>query len=417
MIDMDLTLDLALLIAELLLGALCLILAISAVDMEKRRKRLYIGTIVLMLLTTLLRLLLDGAQIYDDAGSFRDVVQFLWETLTLLIDPVLVLHLLCCCEESPWRSPTLYTIYAIRAGQFLLGIIDDLTHQPEITTLEEAAGAPLLILYFALGAILFIAELVIVIRRWKKLTVGQRIIFLVMFALPHPWCILFLELFLMQEQNRRYLLQKEELAREKTRVAVMQMRPHFIYNTLMSIYYLCQEDAEKAQRVILDFSSYLHNNFTAIAREDNVPFHDELEHTRAYLAVEKARFEDKLYVEFDTPVTVFKLPPLTLQPIVENAVKHGISPDLDPLYLTVRTEDTGEGVRLTVEDTGPGFAPSDNDEPLIALDNIRRRLKAMCGGTLYIEPREGGGTKVTVFVPLQETVNSSRERLTDHRRI
>lgn len=153
------------------------------------------------------------------------------------------------------------------------------------------------------------------------------------------------------------------------------------------------------QRVILNFSSYLQNNSTAIAKEDTVPFHDELEHTRAYLAVEKARFEDKLYVEFDTPVTVFKLPPLTLQPIVENAVKHGISPDLDPLYLTVATEDAGEGVKLTVEDTGPGFAPSDGDEPHIALDNIRRRLKAMCGGTLEIEPREQGGMRVTVFVP------------------
>ena len=118
--------------------------------------------------------------------------------------------------------------------------------------------------------------------------------------------------------------------------------------------------------------------------------------------MEKARFEDKLYVEFDTPVTVFKLPPLTLQPIVENAVKHGISPDLDPLYLTVTTEDTGEGARLTVEDTGPGFSPSDDDEPHIALDNIRRRLEAMCGGTLEISQREAGGTKVTVFLPLQK---------------
>ena len=240
------------------------------------------------------------------------------------------------------------------------------------------------------------------IRRWKKLTVGQRIVFLLLFAFPHPLCILFLELFLMQEQNRLYLRQKDELAREKTRVAVMQMRPHFIYNTLMSIYYLCQEDSEKAQRVILDFSSYLQNNFTAIAREDTVPFHDELEHTRAYLAVEKARFEDKLYVEFDTPVTVFKLPPLTLQPIVENAVKHGISPDLDPLYLTVTTENTGDGVRLTVEDTGPGFAPSDDNEQHIALNNIRHRLKTMCGGTLKIAPREQGGTKVTVFVPWRD---------------
>ena len=409
MIDMDLTIDLSLLIAELLLSVLCLILAVSAIDLETRRKRLYVGTIVLMLLTALLRFLLDSARLYGGAGSDLGAIQFLWEVLTLLIDPVLTLHLLCCCEESPRRSPALYTICAIRAAQFVLGIIGDLTHQPEVSTLAEAARSPLLILNFALAAVLIVAELVIVIRRWKKLTVGQRIIFLVMFVLPHPWCILFLELFLIQEQNRRYLRQKEELAREKTRVAVMQMRPHFIYNTLMSIYYLCQEDAEKAQRVILDFSSYLHNNFTAIAREDTVPFHDELEHTRAYLAVEKARFEDKLYVEFDTPVTVFKLPPLTLQPIVENAVKHGISPDLDPLYLTVATEDTGEGVRLTVEDTGPGFAPSDDDAPHIALDNIRRRLKAMCGGTLEIEPREQGGTKVTVFVPLHHTKNSSRE--------
>lgn len=170
----------------------------------------------------------------------------------------------------------------------------------------------------------------------------------------------------------------------------------------MSIYYLCQEDSEKAQRVILDFSSYLQNNFTAIAREDTVPFHDELEHTRAYLAVEKARFEDKLYVEFDTPVTVFRLPPLTLQPNVENAVKHGISLDLDPLYLTVTTGSTDDGVRLTVEDTGPGFDPSKDNEQHIALNNIRQRLNTMCGGTMTIAPREQGGTKVTVFVPWRD---------------
>ena len=84
---------------------------------------------------------------------------------------------------------------------------------------------------------------------------------------------------------------------------------------------------------------------------------------------------------------------------MENAVKHGISPDLDPLYLTIATEDTGEGVKITVEDTGPGFALSDDDAPHIALDNIRERLKAMCGGTLEIEAREAGGTRVTIYIP------------------
>ena len=170
----------------------------------------------------------------------------------------------------------------------------------------------------------------------------------------------------------------------------------------MSIYYLCAQDPEKAQRVIKDFSRYLKNNFKAIAKEGTIPFAEELEHTRAYLAVEQARYEGHLYVEFDTPNTFFRIPPLTLQPIVENAVKYGMDPDMEPLYVSVVTEDTEQGVRITVEDTGPGYAPSD-DEPHFALDNIRQRLESMCGGTLEIAPREAGGTKVTVFVPWQQS--------------
>ena len=140
----------------------------------------------------------------------------------------------------------------------------------------------------------------------------------------------------------------------------------------------------------------------AIAQEDTIPFEKELEHTRAYLAVEQACFEGRLFVEFDTPDTFFRIPPLTLQPIVENAVKHGMDPDLEPLYVSVVTRDTARGVKITVEDTGPGFAPTDDDEPNYALKNIRERLKTMCGGTLEIEEREAGGTRVTIFIPQDE---------------
>ena len=171
---------------------------------------------------------------------------------------------------------------------------------------------------------------------------------------------------------------------------------------MMSIYYLCGSDPERAQQVTLDFTDYLRQNFTAIAKEGTIPFTEELAHTRAYLAVEKARFEDNLFVELDTPCTVFQIPPLTLQPIVENAVKHGLSPELDPLYLSVRTREAENGCEIVVEDTGPGFAPSDDDEPHIALANIRDRLELMCRGTLTIRPRQTGGTRVTVWVPRQK---------------
>ncbi|WP_294492173.1 sensor histidine kinase, partial [uncultured Ruminococcus sp.] len=116
---------------------------------------------------------------------------------------------------------------------------------------------------------------------------------------------------------------------------VLQMRPHFIYNSMMAIYYLCKLDADKAQQVTLDFTTYLRRNFAAIASENTVPFKDELEHTRAYLALEQAQFEDRLFVSFDTKHTMFRVPPLTLQPLVENAVKHGMDPDGDPLSISV----------------------------------------------------------------------------------
>jgi LytS/YehU family sensor histidine kinase len=177
------------------------------------------------------------------------------------------------------------------------------------------------------------------------------------------------------------------------------MRPHFIYNTMTSIYYLCEQNPQKAQQVVLDFTNYLRKNFNAIAGTDTISFSEELDHTRAYLAVEIALFEDRLIVEYDTPFTQFRLPPLTLQPIVENAVKHGMDPDAaEPLTISVRTEKTDDGSRITVEDNGKGFDPSYNGESHTALDIISERLKQQCGGTMKIDSAPGK-TTVTIFIP------------------
>nr|MCR5844063.1 histidine kinase [Oscillospiraceae bacterium] len=117
--------------------------------------------------------------------------------------------------------------------------------------------------------------------------------------------------------------QQMEIANQRASIMVLQMRPHFIYNVMTSIYSLCSQDPSLARQVVLDFTTYLRKNFTAIASSAPIPFSSELEHTRAYLAVEQALYEDSLMVEYDTPHTLFHVPPLTLQPIVENSVKHG----------------------------------------------------------------------------------------------
>ncbi len=206
---------------------------------------------------------------------------------------------------------------------------------------------------------------------------------------------------ILYDQIDRYMRQQREIAHQRASIMVLQMRPHFIYNAMMSIYYLCAQDSQKAQQVTLDFTTYLRKNFTAIANEDTIPFTDELEHARAYLTIEQVQFGDSLCVDYDTPHTQFRLPPLTLQPIVENAIKHGMDPEAGPLHISILTRKTDSGNELIVEDNGPGFdlAVTDDNEPHIALANIRQRLEMMCGGKMTIRPRAGGGTVVSMTIP------------------
>ena len=199
--------------------------------------------------------------------------------------------------------------------------------------------------------------------------------------------------------QRDIAMQQLEIANQKASIMVLQMRPHFIYNTMTSIYCLCNQDPVLARQVIMDFTAYLRKNFTAVASYAPIPFSSELEHTRAYLAVEQAQYNDSLFVDYDTPHTCFRVPPLTLQPIVENAVKHGRDPYAGPFHISVRTKKTELGSEIIVADNGRGFSDADNSGPHIALKNIQQRLELMCGGKLVITPNNGGGTVVTITVP------------------
>ncbi len=343
-----------------------------------------------------------------------------FEVLLLSVPiPMLTAYLVYCCKKELKTSAVLRTACGLWTVFFLLLTSTFFTkHIYYITPdgqFQRGALFPLLII--PLGAIM-ILNLVCLIR-WKGLLSRKyyhgfliAIIPLTVVLIVHTvtdvtvlidisTVLSAVSMFglIMSEQIERNLRQQQEIARQRASVNVLQMRPHFIYNTLMSIYYLIAQDTEKAQKITLDFSTYLRKNFTALAKEDAIPFTEELEHAKAYLAVEQTRFEDELFVEFDTPHTFFRIPPLTLQPIVENAVKHGLDPELNPLYVTIKTRQTNNGSVITVEDTGPGFKDGDNNAPHIALANIQERLRMICGGTLTISPRENGGTIVEVFVP------------------
>ena len=211
-------------------------------------------------------------------------------------------------------------------------------------------------------------------------------------------------------RHQQELTEKQrEIANQRASIMVLQMRPHFIYNTLMAIYSLCNQDPQKARQVTMDFTDYLRRNFNAVVSENNIPFSIELDHTRAYLAVEQAQYEDMLLVEYDTQFTRFRLPPLTLQPLVENAVKHGMNPYTGPLHVLISTYRTDHTNVIIVEDNGPGFdmnstplQEASENEIRIGLNNVKYRLKFMCGGTLNASIRPEGGTVVTIRIPRTE---------------
>ncbi|MCR5136314.1 MAG: histidine kinase [Oscillospiraceae bacterium] len=370
--------------------------------------------------------------------TFSNYVSVLWEILpephfTLRIKyslyfesllsgmmiPLLTVYLLRCTGEDLRRSRVFLVILALFVLYFALLTVTQFTRFIYYFTPDQVyhrgAWYPLLLVPTALS---MVALFVAVFRRRTRLSRRQFYSFLLYILLPlfgmliqavfyglymvvlsTTLAAMFLYIFMMMDQAEQNIQRQEELARQRASILVLQMRPHFIYNTLLSIYYLCAQDTKKAQQIILDFSSYLRQNFTAIVKEDTIPFTEELEHTRAYLAVEQARYEDRLSVEFDTPFTRFRLPPLTLQPIVENAVKHGVDPELGPLRIKVEAREAQAASVITVTDNGPGYASADDLAPHVALSNIRERLKLMCGGTLDIRTGETGGTVVTVTIP------------------
>ena len=340
--------------------------------------------------------------------------------------PMLTTYLLHCCSESIRSNKLFQTVLCLWAAYFVLLASVSVTGGFFSVTVEnQPFRGPLYPLLMLPLITIMLCNLVGAIRRRTRLSRKAFISFVIvllpmtvsllvmlfvdampLFDISFVLSALVMYSFILSDQieqnlrhQREIACQEREIAHERASVMVLQMRPHFIYNTLMSIYSLCLFEPQKARQITLDFTNYLRKNFTAIASDSTIPFTAELEHTRAYLAVEQAQFGYMLIVEYDTPFTRFRLPPLTLQPIVENAVKHGMDLDSGPLRISIRTRYTDFGAEVTVEDTGPGFDPAEESKPHTTLTNIRQRLEMMSGGSMTITSNEGGGTVVTLMIP------------------
>ena len=265
-------------------------------------------------------------------------------------------------------------------------------------------------------------DLLMLIRFRKNLSLHQRRIFYLYIGLPmlaialSPFIngvfivalssSLSVSLFMILsviEQAREY--RHQEIKNEQLKVDIMlgQIQPHFLFNVLYVIQEICHIDPEKASDAISEFSKYLRHNMDSLSINSPIPFTDELEHTKHYISLQQLRFGEALVVKFELACTDFYMPTLTLQPIVENAVRYG-----------VRKTSTGEGTviiqtraypdryEVKVIDNGPGFDPNVRKEDGLShtgLNNVRQRLQRICDGQLEIWSELGKGTVVTMVLP------------------
>ena len=219
--------------------------------------------------------------------------------------------------------------------------------------------------------------------------------------------IIIIQGFIQITRELVYGRQQTELAKMQTDLLLSRMKPHFIYNVLNTIYALCDVSSEQAKKAIVAFSMYLRKSLVDMDSHELIPFEEELKHVENYLYIEKLRFGKNLDIVYDIKERDFYLPPLSLQTVVENAVRHGIEKKPGGGSLFIETSKKGREYHITVKDTGAGFDADrvpltiyvDRDgKKHVGLYSASYRLQKLCSGSLKIESHKGEGTQVDILV-------------------
>jgi sensor histidine kinase YesM len=205
--------------------------------------------------------------------------------------------------------------------------------------------------------------------------------------------------------NNQAALKNKKLEKEleNSRISVMlsQIQPHFLYNSLTSVMDLCDSNPKEAKRAIADFADYLRGNLNSLKTQTPIPFSKEFEHIQKYLKLEKLRFKEELEIDYDIETVDFMLPALSVQPLVENAVKHGVGARPGGGKVRICTMETATEYVVTIEDNGIGFdlnAIKEDGKTHVGLENIQNRLSMMMNAKLEIESQIDVGTVARVII-------------------
>ena len=411
---------LALLPALTMLGLLSVVVTIDAYIRPdlKRTMRLIIAVVFSVVIR-------DHLEYRLMIGEPRPQLRTLVAIYGYVVRPV-VLVLFMRMIVSQKRLWWAWALVGVNAAVYLTALFSDVCFY--ISHDNHYRGGPLSNTAFYIGAMLLIGYIVMAIRAFEPKTRRETWLPVLMFELiigalaldfntyDFDYPINYLTIAVVIDcvinyiwLHLQFVREHEQALQAEQRIQIMmtQIQPHFLYNSLTVIQELCRSDPAQAEAATVQFANYLRGNMDALQTNTPIPFGQELEHTRQYLALEEMRFEDKLTVRYDIQCESFLLPNLTLQPIVENAVRHGVRGNADGRgEVVIATRETPDRYEITVKDNGPGFdpekQPKDQGSSHVGIQNVRQRLAQMCGGELKIESIPGAGTCVTIALPKEE---------------
>ena len=412
-----------------------LILGIIIMLVENRKERPQ-GTDHVILIVVMLSVIVVNSAVkqwfelalYDQARNYRyDVVMSLYYLRTamehVLFPMIAYVELLLIAPVTKKYAlflPELICIVAelanLSGAEIIFSYDTHLKYNNEILFLLPYFVGMIYLLLLMRYSILFIKE--------KEMSKGVTVIFIVFLTLAECYLeaadividlmdeivaldviVYYFYLVAIYQSEMKIKLRTSELELERSKRMLMlsQIQPHFMYNSLTSITYLCDKDASQAKKALIDFSKFLRKNLEAMSNKNLVPIREELEHTKVYLSLEKIRFGEDLDVIFDIKDEDFLLPVLTVQPLVENAVKHGINRSESGCgTVCISTEETEGFHKVVIRDDGGGFdveSLRNLGEGHIGISNVRKRLFDECGGDLLIKSAPGEGTECTIIIP------------------
>lgn len=399
--------------------------------------------------------LVQALLLYSDAMGFLfegDPSHFHWNVvhianfLVFFLGYVLLLlfahYLIACLEEfGPISRRLLYILRVVAITGMVLTIVSQFNHMYYVIDAESIyvrqdwfwLSQVLGILGLGINAIGFM-------KYKERLDRVRRVCFGLYFILPsaamviqifsyglallnmvNAFCLMVIFLFVQENYARQELilsqqvsLQDQELSNNQvmlaqTRMDLMrsQIQPHFIYNTLSTIGELCLTNPLKAHEIVQEFSQYLRGNFDEMECNTPICLSSEIEHVKHYTAIEKVRFPD-MQIHYDLQAEEFCLPALTIQPLVENAIKHGLMGLESGGSVVISTYETSTSYCVSVRDDGVGFDVKkpwpETGRKHLGLVNIRDRVKVMCGGSLIVESQPGCGTTALISIPKGDMV-------------